>query len=267
LIALEAQVRQAIRDAVNRCSRKPFRWGGLAGYEQLAAISQALGAFPAEGPEGTYLRQLARQVNRVVERGRWLAQDLQDAHAWLRRIAACLRYPPSDHAEAYPSLTSERVATDLESLMGAFQPNLWRQRGQAALYHAWHRLWPDCGADLLHCYDVWGLPPDNLAVEAIFSQLRRHQRRISGRKSTGELRTRGHYQVLFRAESEEALLAHMRQVPPAEYWAQRQRLEASAEPRRFLRRLHHDPASAMTNLLHRHRQRCNELGPDPPHTS
>ena len=115
-MALEAQVRHAIRDAVNRRSRKPFHWGGLAGYGQLAAISKALDALSVQGPEGNYLRQLARQVNRVVDRGRWLARDLQEAHAWLRRIAACLRYPPSANTEEYPSLTSEQVATDLESL-------------------------------------------------------------------------------------------------------------------------------------------------------
>lgn len=266
MIALEVQVRQAIRDAVNRRSRKPFHWGGLAGYGQLAAISEALAARSVQGSDGIYLRQLARQVNRVVERCRWLAQDLQDAHTWLRRIAACLRYPPSAHTEEYPSLTSEQVATDLASLMNAFHPNLWRQRAQAGLYHAWHRLWTDCGPDLLHCYDVSGLPPDNLAVEAVFNQLRRHQRRISGRKSTGELRARGHYQVLFKAESEEALLAQMRHVPPAEYQAHRQRLEESTEPRRFLRRLHQDPAATMDNLLQKHEQRCNELGHDPPRT-
>ena len=30
---LEAQIRAAIRDCLNRTSRKPFRWGGLSGYE------------------------------------------------------------------------------------------------------------------------------------------------------------------------------------------------------------------------------------------
>ena len=266
-MTLEAQVRHAIRDAVNRPSRKPFRWGGLAGYRQLEAISQALDAVSKEEPETAYLRQLAWQVSRVVESNRWLVKDLQDAHTWLRRIAECLRYPPSAHAEEYPSLTGERVAAELESLMRAFDPDPWRQRAQAALYHAWHRLWPNFGSDLLHCYDVSGLPPDNLAMEAFFNQLRRHQRRISGRKSTGELRTRGHYQVLFRAESEEALLAQMRQVPLGEYQAHRQRLEASAEPRRFLRRLHHDPASTMSKLLERHARRCTESSRDPPHTT
>jgi hypothetical protein len=39
---METQLRMAIRDAVNRASRKPFYWGGLVGYRQLEAIAQAL---------------------------------------------------------------------------------------------------------------------------------------------------------------------------------------------------------------------------------
>ena len=255
-MAIEAQVRQAIREAVNRPSRKPFYWGGLAGYGQLEAISKVLDAFSVEGAEGAYLRQLARQVGRVLERNRWLALDLQHAHTWLRRIAECLRYPPSAHAEEYPSLTSAQVAADLESLMEAFHPNLWRQRAQAALYHAWHRLWPAIGSELLPCYDVPGLPPDNLAMETLFSQLRRHQRRVSGRKSTEELRTSGHYQVLFKTDSEEALLGQLQQVPLDKYRAHRHGLQASAEYRRFRRRLHRDATSTMQDLLQRHAQRC-----------
>jgi hypothetical protein len=42
LIALEKELRRGIRDAVTRSSRKPFRWGGLTGYEQLEALAQEL---------------------------------------------------------------------------------------------------------------------------------------------------------------------------------------------------------------------------------
>jgi len=38
----------AIRDAVNRSSRKPFHWGGLAAIKQLAAIAQTLHGLPVE---------------------------------------------------------------------------------------------------------------------------------------------------------------------------------------------------------------------------
>ncbi len=37
---IENQFRMAIRDAVNRTTRKPFYWGGLKGYRQLESIAQ-----------------------------------------------------------------------------------------------------------------------------------------------------------------------------------------------------------------------------------
>jgi len=44
---LEAQMRVAVRDAVNRDSRKPFDWGGLKGYQQLQAIAQVVQRVPS----------------------------------------------------------------------------------------------------------------------------------------------------------------------------------------------------------------------------
>ena len=255
---LEAQILVAIRDAVNRDSRKPFYWGGLKGYEQLQAIAQVLQSVPSEEAETGYLQRLAMQVNRAVEKNHVLAQDLREAHTWLRRIAECLRYPAasstaSDSSEA--PLTSEQVKREMEELLQEFQPDLKRRPAQAALYRAWHRVWKDCGPDLLHCYDISGLPPDNLKVESLFEGLRRRQRRISGRKSTRELRDFGQYQVLFLAESEEELLQQLRRVPLAEYQARRLRLAEAEVPRQLLHRLHRDPLGTMRRLVDQHAAR------------
>jgi len=38
---VEAQMRMAIRDAINRDSRKPFYWGGLKDYQQLRQVPLA----------------------------------------------------------------------------------------------------------------------------------------------------------------------------------------------------------------------------------
>ena len=191
---VESQLRAAIRDAVNRASRKPFSWGGLAGYRQLEAIAQALHTVPPDQVETAYLHQLTRQVDRALHANRALAQDVADAYAQLQRIADCLRYPPSSHVsfdkQALP-LTSQQVKMDMERLLEEFKPDFKRQPAQAALYFAWQRVWETCGPDLLHCYDIPGLPQDNLQLEAFFGQLRRKQRRISGRKSTLELRDFG----------------------------------------------------------------------------
>jgi hypothetical protein len=260
LVEIEAQVRIAIRDAVNRASRKPFYWGGLKGYEQLEAIAQALGEVSGGEPETDYLRRLKMGVDRVVEAYRVNVADLREAHTWLRRIAECLRYPPGDLTPE-PSLSSEQVKREMEALLQSFQPDLKRQPAQAALYRVWQRTWEAYGPDLLHCYDIPGLPADNLMLESLFGQLRRHQRRVSGKKSTRELRDLGHCQVLFLARNEEELLEQIRQVSLAEYRENRRRLEKAAASHRLLRRLHHDPLATMRALVRRHAARRSALAP------
>ncbi len=254
MLEIETGVRVAIRDALNRKSRKPFYWGGLRGYEQLAAISQALGEIAYAELETDYLRQLQKRVDQVLETYRINVEDLREAHTWLRRIAACLRYPPA-HFTPDPALTSERVQQEMEELLRSFQPDLKRKPAQAALYGVWQRIWEDYGSDLLPCYDVPGLPPDNLRLEALFGRARRHQRRISGRKSTRELRDFGQYQVLFLAESEEELLEQIRQVPLEKYRENRRQLEKAEAPRRLLQRLHRDPLRTMRALVAQHAAR------------
>jgi len=243
---------------VNQKSRKPFRWGGLKGYEQLEAIAQALDEVPSDEPETDYLWRLKLRVERVVEEYRVNAADLREAHTWLRQIADCLRYPPSAAAPE-PSLTAEQVKEEMEALLQSFQPDLKRRPAQTALHGAWQRTWEQYGPDLLHCYDIPGLPPDNLMLESLFGRLRRHQRRISGRKSTRELRDFGQYQVLFLAESEEELLEQIRQVPLEEYRENRRRLEEAEAPRRLLHRLHRDPLSTMRDLVTQHAARRSAL--------
>lgn len=149
LMNLEAQVRVTVRDAVNWKSRRPFFWGGSKGYEQLEAIAQVLRSVPSDEPGTGYLRYLGVRVERVVERNRVMAQDLQEAHTWLRRIAECLRYPPSSFSTTGTSqapLTSEQIRREMEELLQSFQPDLKRRPAQAALHGAWHRLWEDSGA-------------------------------------------------------------------------------------------------------------------------
>jgi len=251
----------SIRDAVNRASRKPFHWGGLAGYKQLEAIGQALHTLPPE-PETAYLRQLIPQVDRALEQNHALAQDVGEAHSWLRRIAHCLHYRSSTESDldaGDSSLSSQQVRRKMETLLSEFQPDLWQEPAQAALYSSWHRKWKTWSPDLLHCYDIPGLPADNLKLESFFNKTRNHQRRISGRKSTRPLRYLGEYQVLFVADSEQDLLEQIRQVPLDEYKAHRRRLEKLEAPRQHLQRLHRKPLGAMQKLIDRHTTRRTEL--------
>jgi len=144
---IETQIRQAIRDAVNRNSRKPFYWGGLAGYQQLEAIAEALHGITEQSEESAYLLQLSRHVDRTLEKNQEQAQDLQEAHTWLRWIADGLHYPLGarqeqgslgvwSSAEKSSPLSSTQIAQNMEhcsngfSQMQEFTPSrrdwLWR---------------------------------------------------------------------------------------------------------------------------------------------
>ncbi|MCL6753182.1 hypothetical protein KBT16_20315 [Nostoc sp. CCCryo 231-06] len=261
-MTVETQIRAAIRDCVNRISRKPFRWGGLSGYEQLEAIGSILRSLPCREIDTDYLSLLSVWIDQALNNNLSVALDLAEAHKWLRQIADCLRYPEYSNRSADNvtditqtakiSLTSLQVRYDMEELLEQFQPDPQQNPAQFALKKKLQRLWDKYGTNLLHCYDIPGLPPDNLKMEAMFSNLRRHQRRISGRKSTVELRDFGQYQVLFFAESEEMLLAQIREVPVAEYNTQRRRLAMALAPRQQKHRLHRHPVTTIQALVDQH---------------
>jgi hypothetical protein len=248
-----------VRDVLHRSTRKPLQWGGLAGYTQLAALEEALRQVP-DAAETTPLRQLATRLTHAVAVCRPAAEDLAAAHALLRQIAATLGYATvvtaAEHAHPpLPARTSAQVRAEMEALLAATPPLLSDRPARLALLAAWRRLWRTWGPELLFCYDIPALPPDNLRLEGLFGHLRRHQRRISGTTSTRPLREFGAFQVLFAAESEAALLAQLRTVPFAAYRAQRRRLAEGEAERQGLRRLHRHAAGTVTALLAQHAAR------------
>lgn len=204
-----------------------------------------------------YFRHLARQVDRTLEGNRTLAEELEKAHTWFRRIAACLRYPPSSFGSE--NLTRQQVDQEMHDLLREFALDARGQVVPMALYGGLQYRWGLIGNDLLYCYEIPGLPPDNLQMESLFGRLRRRQRRISGRKSTKALRDFGQCQVLFMAQSQEQLLEQLRSVPLSDYQLLRKRLAQAEGPRQFLYRLHRDPVKTMSHLADSYNKRQFEL--------
>ena len=246
---IEDQFRMAIRDAVNRATRKPFYWGGLKGYRQLERIAQALHTLPVA--DNAFFGRLIRQVDRTLENNRQLAETIDKTYTWFLRIAACLRYPPRLYVDA-PVPTRHQVKQDMEELLQNFETDARGQVVPLSIYSGLRKRWDLFGDDLLHCFEIPGLPQDNLKIESLFGRLRCHQRRISGRKSTQPLRDFGHYQILFLAESEEQLLEQLRGVPVEDYQEQRKHQAQAEAPRKFLSRLHRDPAKTMQDLAEKY---------------
>jgi hypothetical protein len=159
----------------------------------LEAIAQALHQVQDGDPESAYLRSLIQPVERVLKMNRLVAEDLKAAHQGLCQIANCLGYPPKPVPEPEQlnpgkvKIKSPQIAQAMEALIGQLHPTGKLQQAQRSLFSALKKRWKLYAQDLLPCYDIPGLPQDNLQLEALFGRLRRHQRRISGRKSTQEL--------------------------------------------------------------------------------
>lgn len=234
----------------------------MTGYRQLEVIAKGLHQIIANDPENSYFRRLSKQIDRTVAKNRIQANDLKESHEWLKKIAACLRYPPSKYPQE--QITSQQVAQEMVALQQQFQPKKKYMPPPEALRGKLHRLWNSFGSQLLHCYDIPGLPPDNLQIESLFNHLRRQQRRISGRKSTRELREFGHCQILFMADSQSELLDQIRQVPLSDYQRLRKHLEAGEGTRKFFYRLHRDSAGTMQLLVDNYVTRRQVIAPDNP---
>jgi hypothetical protein len=202
--------------------------------------------------KNAFFSRLIRQVDRTLESNRQMAETIDQTYAWFLRIAACLRYPPRSYVDM-PAPTSHQVKKEMEELLQNFAIDACGQVVLLSLYSGLRKRWDLFGDDLLYCFDIPGLPPDNLKVESLFGRLRCHQRRISGRKSTQPLRDFGHYQILFLAESEEQLLEQLRGVPVEDYQEQRKHQAQAEAPRKFLARLHRDPAKTMQDLAEKYK--------------
>jgi hypothetical protein len=260
LIWIETKVRQAIRDSVNQRSRKPFAWGGLSGYEQLEAIAQGLDQIQETTPENNYLHWLQTRAAKVLARNKNAADDMKRARQILSQISTCLHYPPSKPGpQPDQKVDSQAVAQKITALIQETKPDGKIQRAQVRLLKALKKRWELFGEELLFCYDIPGLPQDNLKLESLFGRMRCHQRRISGRRSTRELQDFGQIQLFFTANSHQELLEEIRVIPHEAYLLQRSRLAEAELPRQFVHRLHHDPAAAISTLVHFHHVRSQNL--------
>ena len=210
------------------------------------------------GSDRAYLLLLKKRVEFVLAKNRSVADDLMKAHQLLRLVASCLHYPVRTDQETDLETSCHQVAQDMEHLIQKAQPDGRIQQAQIRLLSGLQKRWKLYGPDLLHCYEIPGLPPDNLRLESFFGRLRRHQRRISGRKSTRELLDFGQAQVLFTATSLPELLSQIQVIPPDIYQRHRQRLAQAERPRQFFRRLHHDPLATVQALVARHRD-CSQF--------
>lgn len=242
--------RHSIRDALTRSSRRPFQCGGLRGYDQLEGIHQHLSAREVSDP---YLEELQGRVQVALEATATQAEDVRRARTFLTEVEHYLASVPrptleTDARETESLPGSDGVGVELEEMFGSLEEQEEVGPTTLRLLDKWNKMSKTWLPGILHCYDIAGLPRHNLKLEGAFGNLRRHQRRVSGRKETTPLRIFGPGEIMVQILDEEEILPWLRSVPPEEYWTQRRKQEEREEPRRWLRRLRRDPEQAMTQV-------------------
>jgi hypothetical protein len=246
--------RRAIRDALNRSSRKPFQCGGLRGYDQLVGIDLHLQERRIQRGPDAYLDQLHERVQNALRSAASQADQVRQTHAFLIRVERYLAQahgsgPKPDRAETdAPPPDSETVRHELDKMFSDLvQPSKTCPLAQR-LARRWRAMRKSWLPHILHCYDIPGLPRSNLDLESTFGTLRRCQRRISGHKETSPLRIFGPGAMTLLALDDEQVLPLLQSVSPDTYWSQRRRQEECEEPHRWRTRLHRDPTRALSQV-------------------
>ena len=241
---------RAIRDALTRFSRKPFQCGGLRGHDQLKGIYRHLSAREESDP---YLDELRGRVQAALEATASQAEDVCRARTFLTEVEHYLASVPRpklepDAEESDPPPGSEAVRKKLEKMFSDLEEQEDIGSTTLRLLDKWGTMSKTWLPGILHCYDIAGLPRHNLKLEGTFGALRRHQRRVSGRKETTPLRVFGPGEIMVQVLDEEEILPWLQSVSAEEYWTQRRKQAEREEPRRWLRRLRRDPERAMAQV-------------------
>jgi len=246
--------RRAVRDALTRSSRKPLQYGGLQGYDQLVGINQALLQRRQKWGADPYLDALQQRVQTATTAAQTQAAAIRQAKDCLVDVERCLAQSPLPSLDTPPEPSpgspprSQIVAEKLTQIFDdlARKPDL--SSTSLRLIEKGKRMKKKWLPGIVHCYDTPGLPRHNLKLEALFGSLRRHQRRVSGRKETSPLRIFGPGELMLTALNEHEILPLLQSVSAQTYWAERRQQEEREEPRRWLRRLRQNPVQALAQV-------------------
>jgi len=242
------QLHQAFLDGLTRPGRSPLLLGGLRGYEHLEQIVTTLARrLPPyrDTPLHPYLRagqQALAQTQALAATLRTNQQRLQQVAHRLAEPFACLP------ADTPPDQIGPRLRAHLQGLVLD-----WSATAQTPLDRAFALkgldLLTEWGPDLFHCYRIPDLPPSNTALEALFGQLRRHQRRLSGHKQTAPLQRQAHLLIWRLATSFEHLCQLLRSVSDQARRTARHFVAAAEARSRWLLSVRRRPATATAALV------------------
>jgi hypothetical protein len=234
--------RRAIQDTRHLGSRKPFRCGGLRGYDQLQVIVDHLATRQAEQGLDPYLSKLQACAQRAVELARPLVDDVRQAKEWVVRIERLLAdVPIADGTQPLSAIQRQRMRDLLTECENQQDVGITVRR----LQRTWRGMLDRWETDLYHWHDIVGLPRSNLGVEALLGQARRQQRRLCGQADTSSLAVTGQGYLWATSAGQLALLEMFCQVPTWVYRLALRCVEAVEAGIRWPKQLHRNTAKAL----------------------
>jgi hypothetical protein len=154
----------------------------------------------------------------------------------------------------------DRYLVDLLVTVGAAGDDFDRQVAAHVAETLRNRWW-----GLFTCFQVVGLPRTNNELETFLRRLKTNQRRITGRKNVHDFIVRyGQFAAyLDDSESQEALLARLRQVPLADFQRERAGLDIIQEQAQKRHRFRHRQQLFLADLETRWTLACASIAANP----
>jgi hypothetical protein len=228
----------AIRAVLQLKGQAPFRLAGLEAYETLAGI------------DASVTHCLQNHTDPVLEAIQTLTQR---RHQWdqtyqrLRRrqelvlgLAGILDVPRT--SQGWYTHPGVEVAQEVEQFLDGLATLKLECPADASFIDHVIRRTEDWAPGLFFCYDEPAIPRTNNGLEQYNGTLKRHRRRITGRKATADYLTRhGPYVVFFDPdESAEQVLARFRQVSATQFRQERACFNAADACQRRIRSFRRD---------------------------
>lgn len=173
-----------LKECLSRQGRAPFIFAGLPMFDDLSALRDTLLACLALHEE-SHLRHWATVLTHILTAYADDFAAVAQASRWVDNISDIL-HGPKLLVLATPPLSGPLVSQGycIKQLLSAFMDSLseikdllpWLARFRAQLIAITQRYW----SGLFHCYDIYGLPSSNNALESLFGQGKRQLRRRLG---------------------------------------------------------------------------------------
>lgn len=234
-----------IRAVLQLKGQAPFQLSGLEIYETLARIDAS-----ATRCLQDHAHPLLEKIQTLTRRRhKWdeVYRDIHRRQELVLGLASILDVPLT--SKGWYTQAGVEVAQEVEQFLDGLSALKTACPDDAPFIDHIIRRTQDWAPGLFFCYENLAIPRTNNDLEQYNGTLKRHQRRVTGRKETADYITRhGPYVVFFDPhESAGQVLARFRQVSAKEFRQERERFIVAQACQRRIRSFRRDP----DGFLHR----------------